>query len=63
MAKLVLKGDNSYISKMYEHLRQEHPSVKGRISMSRTGEKNILDLDLDSIKKEKIKKMIKGECL
>jgi len=25
---LILKGDTTYIKKMYEHLKKEHPSTK-----------------------------------
>lgn len=55
MAKLILKGDESYISKMYEHLKKEHPSVKGRISIkhNKTKLKELLlfdDLNINNLK-------------
>jgi len=33
MVKLVLSGNKKYISRMFKHLKQEHPSVRKRIIM------------------------------
>lgn len=33
MPKLVIRGTKQYISRMYKHLRREHPSTKTKMKM------------------------------
>ena len=33
--KIVIKGNNRYIRRMYSHLRKEHPSTRRKMKMRR----------------------------
>jgi len=33
--KLILKGKDVYIKRMFKHLRKEHPSTKRRMTISK----------------------------
>jgi hypothetical protein len=35
MSKLILKGTDKYIKRMYKHLRKEHPTTKKRMTYSK----------------------------